>query len=417
MSGASDPLSLGELYREQYGRIVGALVRRLGARRLELAESAAQQAFTQALISWRPGATPDNPGAWLMRCAHNHAIDHLRREARSREIADAERGPALTLGSSATPQDPRFDGELVDDSVRLLFLCAHPDLSPAEQLVLMLRIACGFTTQDTSRALLLSDNALYQRTFRARRHLRRSGASFEVPGPDELGERLHIVLSAVYLLFGCGYSPSDRPEVFVPSLVLEADRLLNLLTAHPATNTPSVHALHALVLLNGSRLASRQRAGELVPLAQQDRRLWDQDRIERGMTALARAGRGDERSEYHLLAGIAACHAVSRSPHDTDWPRILSLYDALCASGDSFVHRVNRAVAVSEVHGASAGLRALEQITSRRAQTFYLLHAARAHLLSALDHAPSAREAWLEAARLAPTPSERRHCERRAQRG
>ncbi len=388
-------------------------MRSLGPQHLDLAEESVQEAFLRAMKTWPLRGVPDRPDAWLYRTARNCAVDTLRRRSRFAERADAV---AAETAGSASPQEAHFPGELADDPLRLVFLCCHPELSRASRVALTLKVAAGFSTREIARAFLTSEPTMAQRIARAKRRLRDVDSRFEIPGPRELRDRLDAVVDVLYLIFGEGYRPHEGDEAVRRDLVEEAIRLTRQMLQHPVGHTPRLHALLALMLLQSSRLDARiDEEGALIPLGEQDRSRWDHGRITEGLRELEEAGRGDDLTELHVLAGISACHAVADRPEDTDWHRIATLYDELVEAGGGDVVALNRAVAVSHAAGPEAGLECLDELADSAVLRDYSFHhAARGDVLRRLGHEDEARAAYREAARLATNGPERRDFERRA---
>jgi RNA polymerase sigma-70 factor (ECF subfamily) len=402
-------------FRHANGRLVAALLRALGPEHLDLAEESVQDAFLQAMKVWPMRGVPDRPEAWLYRTARNRAIDRLRRSARFSERAEAVAADVAPVH----PSDAHFPGEVVDDPLRLVFLCCDPVLPRASRVALTLKVAAGFSTREIARAFLTTEATMAQRIVRAKRRLREAGPPFRIPGPAELRERLDAVLDVLYLVFSEGYRPHEGEEAVRRDLTDEAIRLTRLLLEHPAGRAPRVHALLALMLLQSSRLDARlDDDGALIPLPEQDRSRWDRARVDEGLRELERAGRGDELTELHVLAGISACHAMASRPEDTDWERIASLYDELAEAGGGDVVALNRAVAVSYASGPEAGLECLDELADSPVLKEYAFHfAARGDVLRRLDREGEARAAYQEAARLATNGPERRDYERQARGG
>ena len=415
MSDSSAPLPLEHFFRRECGRLVAALVRSLGPQHLDLAEAAVQDAFLRALRVWPLRGMPDRPDAWLFRTAQHVALDELRRMTRF----DARReAVAREMERPPPPEDAHFPGELVDDQLRLVFLCCHPALVPASRVALTLKVAAGFSTAEIARAFLTTEGTIAQRIVRAKRTLRDADAPFEIPPPAEVAARLDDVLGVLYLVFSEGYRPHSGEAGVRGDLMEEAIRLTRLVLQHPAGREPRVEALLALMLFQSSRLDARvDGAGTLVPLEEQDRSRWNRERVDQGLLHLARAGRGDQLTEYHLLAGIAACHATATGPGSTDWARIVQLYDDLVARGAGDVVRLNRAVAVSYRDGPLAALTLVDALASSPALADYaLLPAVRADLLRRAGRRGEAAREYREAARLAENAPERRYYERAAER-
>jgi RNA polymerase sigma factor (sigma-70 family) len=398
------------LFRHEAGKIVAALTGIFGLHHLELVEDALQEALLKALRQWCYGNLPPNPGAWLTRVAKNCALDAVRRDARFREKEDAiaaalEEHPAL----SALPGKLMPD-EIRDDQLRLVFACCHPALPPEVRVALTLKTLCGFSVSEIARAFLTTSEAIAKRLTRARDRLRQAAVQFEIPSGPELTARVGSVLDVLYLVFNEGYNASQGSDLIRRELCDEAIRLTRLLAEHPSGNTPETHALLALFLFQAARFPARlDAAGEILRLREQDRSLWDSELIAQGMSHLERAATGHVASEFHLQAGIASCHCVARTYEETDWLRILSLYDVLVGVSGSPVVRLNRAIAVARVRGASAGLAALDEIKNEDAvQHYYLLYAVRGELLSELGREEEATKDYEEALRLTELPAERK---------
>jgi len=398
---------LDHFFRHQYGAVLASLTRMLGPQHFDLAEEAVQEAQLRALRSWPLRGQPDKPGAWLLRTARNHAIDVLRRVQRQQQgVPELSRDDDLAS---------LLDNQL-DDQLRMIFGCCQPALSRPDRVALTLQVVGGFHAREIARAFLRPEPALAQRLVRAKRRLREAEVSFELPGDEGLAERLDPVLDVLYLMFNEGYTCHDGDSLLRREIADEAIRLTTMLLDHPVGQQPHVHALLALMLFQSSRLGARLTDdGRLLPLEQQDRTRWEQPRIIRGLQQLKQAASGEALTEYHLLAGIAAAHATASSYGETDWPRILTMYDELVARNRSFILALNRTVALSMVEGPQAALNLLERLDRENpTEGDYLFEAARADFLRRLDRQAEAREAYRHAATLAPTAPERRYLEARA---
>lgn len=409
LSGLTD-----DLFRRESGRLIATLVSQLGTHRLQMAEDVVQEAMVKALQTWPYRGIPDNPAAWLMQSAKNLALDLLRREQRWNEketsiAAESERW----LSSPEAPQPP--DEEIADDTLRMLFVCFHPQLSMEAQTALALRTVCGLSAAEIASSFLTSEAAIAKRLVRARQRIRELALPFEVPGAAELPERLDGVLGAIYLLFNEGYKTSSGAALVRHDLCGEAIRLADLLLHYPATRQPRVSALLSLMCLNASRLAARTDSeGRLMRLHEQNRALWDQRLIQQGLHALASAGVGEEVSPYHLEAGIAACHCLAPDDASTDWSRILSLYDQLVLLRPSPITSLNRAVAYARVHGPAAGLAEIAKITDRSTlEAYHLYHAICGAFAAELGRTAEALTHFRQAGNLATTPSEQDFISRR----
>lgn len=402
-------------FRHEGARLVAILTGRLGVQRLGLAEDVVQEALVRALQTWPYRGVPDNPAAWLTQAAKNIALDHLRREQRWHE---KEEGIAQEHERwLATPPPPITDSEetFADHTLRMMFVCFHPQLSAEAQTALALRTLCGLSPAEIAAAFLTGEAAISKRLVRARQRIRELALPFEVPDAGALPARLDGVLGTLYLLFNEGYKASAGDRLVREDLCHEAIRLTRLLAAHPATQSPRTHALLALMLFNAARLPARtDDAGNLLRLHEQNRAAWDRGMIQSGVQELGLAASGDLLSEYHLEAGIAACHSTAADDASTDWPRILLLYDRLLALTASPVAALNRAVAVARVHGPQAGLDALNGITHRGSlESYHLFHAIRGAFAAELGRLAEALTHFRQAGDLATLPAERDFIARR----
>jgi RNA polymerase sigma factor (sigma-70 family) len=396
-TASSQPAQLVEhFFRHETGRLHGALVRLLGVNNLSLAEDIAQEAMLKALRTWSMGGVPPNPSAWITRVALNLAYDHLRHRRMS-----GEKEQAIITHLDQTRSTPRDvqDDEIRDDTLRLLFVCCHPAIPADAQVVLALKMICGFSTLEIARAFFSSEAAIEKQLTRTKQRIKDSGIEFDIPEGTELGPRLDGVLAALYLLFNEGYKASSGDRLLREDLCREAIRLGTLLVEHPAGNAPRSHALLALMLLTAGRFPSRlDEHGDLLRLDDQDRSRWDQMLIGRGLIELVAAASGSELSEYHLQAGIAAIHCTAPDYASTDWPRILRHYDELNRMRPSPVIALNRAVAIAHVHGPKAGLDAIAAIPQRDLlETHYLLHAVVGELHWRLNDHRAAAESFRRA--------------------
>ncbi len=400
------------LFRQEAGRLVAALTAHLGTHHLQLAEDVVQEALVRALQTWPYRGVPDNPAAWLTQTAKNLALDHLRREQRWNTKQDsiaAEHHRWLS-----TPADESHDS-FADDTLRMMFVCFHPQLSIEAQTALALRTLCGLSPAEIAAAFLTSEAAIAKRLVRARQLIRDLALPFVLPGPAELPQRLDGVLGTLYLLFNEGYKASSGERLVREDLCQEAIRLVTLLAGHPSTQTPRTFALLALMLLNAARLSARtDDAGNLLRLHEQNRSAWDQTMIQRGIQCLGHAAQGSAISEYHLEAGIAACHSTAPDDAGTNWPRILALYDQLLTLTASPIAAMNRAVAVARVHGPQAGSAALDAIADRsKLESYHLFHVIRGTFAAELGHQAAALAHFRQAGNLATLPAERDFIARR----
>ncbi len=396
------------LFRHEAGKMIAILTRIFGVENLTLAEDVVQEALARALQTWPFYGVPENPSAWIMRASRNLAFDVVRR----RKLFQNKQAEIIRLmdRDSAAPEEAIFsEHEIADDRLRLMFVCCHPAIPADAQVALALKTLCGFGVTEISRAFLTTDAAIAKRLTRAKQRIRDAQIRFEIPAGEELAQRLDGVLQSLYLLFNEGYKASSGESLVREELCREAIRLTNLLAEHPAGNRPKTHALLALMLLNTARMPTRQDGeGNLLRLSEQDRRRWDQPMIARGMFHLMQSAAGDEISEYHLQAGIAACHDAAKDYESTDWRQILSLYDRLVALDGSPVVALNRAIVVATIQGPKAGLEAVEAIPDfNKLSSYYLLYAVLGEFEMQLNNLQAATEHFRRSFELADTKSER----------
>ncbi|QYG91010.1 sigma-70 family RNA polymerase sigma factor [Iamia sp. SCSIO 61187] len=394
--------------------VLGALVRRYG--HFDLCEDAVQEALLAAARQWPEEGRPDDPKAWLIRVGSRRLVDLLRsQESRQRrEEQDRRLTPVDRQVAPAPDADPVTAD---DDALTLLVLCCHPALSPSSQVALTLRAVGGLTTAEIARAFFVPEATMAQRISRAKATIRRAGATFALPDEPELGERMRAVLHVLYLVFNEGYAASSGAELHRRDLTAEAVRLAREVhRLRPAD--AEVAGLLALMLLTEARRAARVRDGDLVPLDEQDRDLWDRDLVAEGVALVeATLAASPALGPYQLQAAIAAVHDEAPSAEDTDWHQVLALYDLLERVAPNPMTTLNRAVAVAEVHGPSAGLAVLDTVADdERLADHHRLHAARAFLLERAGEVDAARDAYREAVRRATSRVEQRHLERRLSR-
>jgi len=407
------------LFRHQTGQVVATLTRFFGIEHLDLIEDVVQETLLKALQQWVFRGVPENPAGWILQSARNRAYDVLRREKRFRdkkaEIADRL---VADLAAGDHEHDILLSGELRDDQLRMIFTCCQPDLPREARIALTLKTLCGFSVAEIARAFLSQEAAIAQRIVRAKRKIREKQVPFEVPAGAEGAARMDSVLEVLYLMFNEGYSAHQGENLVRDDLCAEAIRLAAVLTQHEIGNQPKAYALLSLMLLQASRLPARQDSdGNLLRLAEQDRSAWDQDLIRTGMTTLAKSASGQHLSEYHLQAGIAACHAAAASYETTDWGRILAYYDQLVLLNRSPIVALNRAVAVSMVEGPEAGLETLHEIEPSPAlASYYLLPCCYAEFYSQLDDVKRARTSYQAALKLVGTEPEKRFIVNRLER-
>jgi len=410
MSSASHPQRSSELvdhlFRNRAGQMVAHLTRILGPEHLDVAEEVVQEALLKALQNWPYSGIPENPAGWLFQVARNAALDVLRH----RKLVDKKTEELAALGEMEAnsvfagdrglglPGDPDFEERLRDDELKMVLMCCHPALSRDARVALSLKTVGGFSAREIAKAFLSEEAAIAQRLVRAKRQIREERIGLELPNGKELAERLDSALEAIYLMFNEGYAAQSGPELFRKDLCDEALRLAKLL-ADSSVGTPQVHALVALLAFQAARLPARvDSRGEMILLEDQDRELWDQELLALGFRHFGLCAEGPEISPYHLQAAIAAIHAGAATEADTDWERMLELYDQLMEVGPSPVVALNRGVVVAKVKGISQGITELRSLGEERSlRNYYLLPAAEASLLLQLGNRDEAARLFREA--------------------
>lgn len=388
------------LARDSTSRLVAALARRLGTGRIAVAEDAVQHALLQALSLWPFKGVPARPEAWLATVARNRALDLLRSESRGLALAEE----LVPLAPPTFESEGRFDRELNDDELALLFAVCHPALSPEMRVTFALKTVCGLTVPQIAAGLLSEPTSIAQRLVRARRQLEAAGVAIEAPPPEALPARAETVRTALYLMFNEGYSASSGEALVQPEFCVEAVRLARALARHPMTMGPESDALAALLALTAARLPTRVAADGIAQLLEdQPRDEWDRGLIALGFAHLERSACGAELSVWHLRAEIASLHAMAPSAAETDWLRIASIYDHLLELDRSPVVELARAVAIGRADGPAAGLANLPEPDGNP-----YAHAARGQFLVELGRHDEAKGHFVKASALARTEPERR---------
>ena len=398
------------VYSSDWGRIVATLIRSFGD--FEVAEEAAQEAFTAAVDQWREGGVPDSPPAWIIQTAKHKAIDRLRRQTRFKEKVESYAASGLIQ----TIAEPNYDAkEIPDDRLRLIFTCCHPALALEAQVALTLRTLGGLQTDEIARAFLVPAATMAQRLVRAKRKIRDAGIPYLVPDTNEMPARLDAVLTVIYLIFNEGYAPTLGGKPVRTDLCAEAIRLGRLLRVLMAPHIPSeATALLALMLLHDSRREARlDESGDLVVLEEQDRSRWNQRQIDEALPLVDKSLKS-EAGPFAVQAAISAVHCRAKRPEDTNWPSIIRLYDLLERVHPSPIVSLNRAVAVAMVEGPQPALALIDALANTGdLDGYHLLHAARADLLRRLGSRAEAAESYTRALQLVTNDSERRFLERR----
>ncbi|SAI71608.1 RNA polymerase sigma factor [Bordetella ansorpii] len=419
MSREATRRAIEAVWRIEAAKVIAGVARMV--RDVGLAEELAQDALVAALEHWPRDGVPDNPGAWLMTTAKNRARDALRQQAlharKHEELGhDMESRSEHVEPDFVDALDAARQDDIGDDLLRLVFTACHPVLSAEARVALTLRVLGGLSTTEIARAFLAPEPTIAQRIVRAKRTLAAANVPFEVPGPAERAGRMASVLEVIYLIFNEGYSATAGQDWTRPALCTEALRLGRVL-AGLAPGDSEVHGLCALMEIQASRLKARTDAqGKPVLLMEQDRGQWDRLLIRRGLAALQRAeALGGAHGPYALQGALAACHARAATAADTDWPRIVALYDALAQVAPSPVVALNRAVAVGMAYGPQAGLDCVDVLAADAALMHYhWLPSVRADLLARLGRREEARQEFLRAAGMTRNATEQQMLEQRA---
>ena len=374
MTDQPSNVSIEHLLQTLTPQVLGAVVRKF--RDFAAAEDAVQEASLAAAVQWPREGTPDNPRAWMTTVAYRRMTDHIRSESarRHRETEIALETVYTTESVETEPQE--------DDTLVLLFMCCHPALTPASAIALTLRAVGGLTTAEIAHAFLVPEATMAQRISRAKQSIKNSGIPFSLPTSEERGQRLRAVLHVLYLIFNEGYTSSAGAELRRGDLSLEAIRLTRIVHGLQPADTEVAGLLALMLLTDARRLARTSPAGELIPLAEQDRSVWDRQQIQEGIALISAALPKGSVGPYQLQAAIAAVHDEAARAEDTDWPQILALYDLLSRLSANPMVRLNHAVAAAMVHGATKGLELLDALKADpRLANHHRLDAVRAHLL------------------------------------
>ncbi len=393
--------------------MVSVLTKIFGIQNLETAEDVVQQTFIDAMAVWKLKGIPANPSGWLFRVAKNKAIDIVRRNKHSiqYDFSDNERILLTSEYTLATTMENFWHTELIkDDQLRMMFTCCHPGISPENQVTLILKTLCGFSTSEIAKAFLTSEDTVSKRLYRTKEFFRENKTQFMIPTVEDIKMRTDTVLNAIYLLFNEGYNSTEKKELIRKDLIEEAMLLCKLLTENENTQLPGVFALMALMCFHAARSDGRLTAeGEIILLPYQDRLKWDHALINIGNEYMNKASFGNDISTYHFEAAIAYEHCTAKSYDETNWQLILDWYECLCNISTSPITALNKIVAVMQVYGPQNALDQIEQIAEKKKlESFYLYHALLGEIYNRLNETAKAKQYFETAMRLTKSQPEKK---------
>ena len=393
--------------------MVAVLTKIFGTENLETVEDVVQDTLLHAIRVWKIKGTPDNPSAWLFRVARNKAIDIIRRNKHSvkYDFSDGEKVLLTSEYTLSTTMENFWKDELIkDDLLAMMFACCHPEISTENQITLILKTLCGFSTAEIARTFLTSEDIVSKRLYRTKEFFREHKVPLHIPSQQEIKKRTDTVLNSIYLLFNEGYSSTHTEDLIRKDVIDESIALCKMLSENKQTRIPEVFALLALMSFHASRLNSRlTRDGEIILLPEQDRSTWDGELIQQGNEYLSQAAFGDSISSYHLEAAIAFEHCTARTFEETNWSRILEYYNWLCSISPSPITELNKIVAVLHVQGAEVAFRELNSIKERKKlESYYLYHSLMGVLHSKMDDVDQAIASFKLAMQLTHSESEKK---------
>lgn len=409
MNQASSQQIVDHLFRHEAGKMIAVLTRIFGIHNLQMAEDVVQEAFLKATQVWK-FELPDNPSAWLMKVAKNKALDLIRRQQNfrqySREVADR-----LEIEAETTIDQFFHDTEIPDSQLRMIFTCCHPLLKEEDQVALTLKTVSGFGAREIAKALLTNEETIQKRLYRARQFIREKNIAFEIPAGKDLNNRLEMVHAVLYLLFNEGYNSTKADELIQYDLCAEAMRLCKLLAEHPSITSSSSPALLSLMCFHAARFRSRlDENNAIVVLSQQDRSKWDEELIKIGSYYLNLSSKGNAISVYHIESAIAAEHSSTRNFENTNWKRLLQLYDLLLQIKPSPMVELNRAVVLAEMGKVQTAVDTILSIQKidQLLESHYIYSAVLGDLYKRLDETERATEYLLEAYHLTTSEAEKK---------
>jgi RNA polymerase sigma factor (sigma-70 family) len=401
------------LFRNEAKKMVSVLTRIFGTENLETAEDVVQDTLLQAMQVWKLKGIPDNPSGWLFRVAKNKAIDIVRRNKHSVQFdfSDQEKILLTSEYTLAATMDNFFKEEIIkDDLLRMMFACSHPGISKENQITLMLKTLCGFSTIEIAKAFLTTEETISKRLYRTKEFFRLHKIKLVIPSVNEIKNRTDAVLNTIYLLFNEGYNSTISEDLIRKDVIAEAMMLCRLLTQNDHTQVPEVFALMALMCFHSSRSDSRLTPeGEIILLPMQDRSKWVLALIKEGNDYMNRAAFGNVVSTYHIEAAIAYEHCSTKSFKETNWKKIVEYYEWLCKIAPSPINELNKVVAVMELYGAAIAMEELDAIKEKKKLgSYYLYHSLLGEIYSRLDNLPSAKKHFETAIKLTHSEKERK---------
>lgn len=403
--------TIDHLFRNEAGKMVVVLTRLFGFSNIEQAEDIVQDTILKALQTWKYGKIPENPQAWLYMTAKNNAIDFIRRNKLKYKI---ENEISVLLKSEytlvPTINEMFTEGEIKDSQLRMMFACCNPQVSEENQITLILKTLCGFSTAEIAKTFLTSEDTISKRLYRTKEFFRNEKIKLEIPSAIELQSRTKSVLNSIYLLFNEGYNSTHTEKLIREDLIEEAIMLCKLLTENKHTQLPQVFAMMALMYFHSSRSKSRLTSeGEIILLPYQDRSKWNVELIALGNQYMNKAAFGKEISSYHIEAAIAYEHCIAKSLISTNWKRILELYEWLCKISTSPISELNKTIVVMQVHGAEKALQAVELISDKKKlESFYLYHSLLGEIHARLQHSTEAKKHFETAIQLTQSITEKK---------
>ena len=415
MPSANEPVKqlTDHLFRNESKKMVSVLTKIFGTENLETAEDVVQDTLLQAMQVWKLKGIPDNPSAWLFRVAKNKAIDIIRRNKHSVQFdfSDNEKILLTSEYTLAATMDNFWKEEIIkDDLLRMMFACCHPEISKENQITLMLKTLCGFSTTEIAKAFLTTEETISKRFYRTKEFFRQHKIKLVIPSVDEIKNRTDSVLNTIYLHFNEGYNSTNSEELIRKDVIEEAMMLCRLLAENDHTQQPEVFALMALMCFHSSRSDSRLTTeGEIILLPMQDRKKWNTTLINEGNEYMNKAAFGDVVSTYHIEAAIAYEHCFAKAFKDTNWKRILEYYEWLCRISPSPINELNKTVAVMELYGAPTALQELEAIKNKKKlESYYLYHSLFGEIHSRLHNLSAAKKYFESAIKLTHSEKERK---------